>query len=77
VEDIRIKRSIGLSVGTLILIKKPESAEVTKRPRHRQIAVNMEASDQFAMVLNEVEGVVANVAAKPVPKEFLRALAGV
>src|SRR5437667_361985 len=35
----------------------------------------MQASDQFAMVLNEVERVVANVAAKPVPKEFLRALA--
>jgi len=37
----------------------------------------MQASDQFAMVLNEVERVVANVPAKPVPKEFLRALAGV
>ena len=29
VEDIRIKGSIGLSVARLILIKKPESAEVT------------------------------------------------
>jgi len=37
----------------------------------------MQACDQFAMVLNEVERVVANVPAKPVPKEFLRALAGV
>ena len=57
-------------------MEKPQSAKAAERARHRQVAVDMQASYQFGVVTCEVERVIADVPAKPVPEKFVWPLAG-